>query len=204
MTNLFNFCVFHQVLIRFGLGTCIVLKTKQYEFEMNTATFWLTGPTNRSQPIANLFNFYIFCPIWMKLDMWTTIGQKTTYNKFKIVTATIWLTTTNKTAAQATGVDGVRGRGIEGLHHHPQDFTIFSLRLEPPLLVVYIQRLPAVIFLFIHIYFFWLFSYKGMCLLLCFFVCHGQAMIWVGWTLFSWLSFCNLDNGITLISCNIV
>ena len=101
---------------------------------MYTAIFWLTGPTNQSQPIANLFNFYIFCPIWIKFGMWTTIGQKTTYDKFKIATATIWLTTTTKTAAQATGVGGVRGsrgRGIEG----PQDFTIFSLRREPPLLV---------------------------------------------------------------------
>ena len=74
----------------------------------------------------------------MKFGMWTTIGQKTTYNKFKIATATIWLTTTTKTAAQATGVGGVRGsrsRGIEGPHHHPQDFMIFSLRREPPLLV---------------------------------------------------------------------
>ena len=106
---------------------------------MYTAIFWLTGPTNRSQPIANLFNFYIFCPIWTKFGMWTTIGQKTTYNKFKIATATIWLTTTTKTAAPATGVGGVRGsrsRGIEGPHHHPQDFTIFSLRREPPLLVL--------------------------------------------------------------------
>ena len=67
----------------------------------------------------------------MKFGMWKTIGQKTTYNKFKIATATIWLTTTTKTAAQATGVDGVRGsrgRGIEGSHHHPQDFMISSLR----------------------------------------------------------------------------
>ena len=105
---------------------------------MNTAIFWLTGPTNGSQLIADLFNFYIFCPIWVKFGMWTTKGQKTTYNKFKIATATIWLTTTTKTAAEATGVDGVRGssgRGIEGPHHHPQDSTIFSLRREPPLLV---------------------------------------------------------------------
>ena len=50
------------------------------------------------------------------------------------------LTTTTKTAAEATGVGGVRGscgRGIEGPHHHPQDFTIFSLRRKPPLLVSY-------------------------------------------------------------------
>ena len=48
-------------------------------------------------------------------------------------------TPTTKTAAQATGVGGVRGsrgRGSEGPHHHQQDFTIFSLRQEPPLLVL--------------------------------------------------------------------
>ena len=53
--NLFNLCNFHQISIRFGLGTYIVLKTKEYEFKMNTAIFGLTGPTNQSRPIANLF-----------------------------------------------------------------------------------------------------------------------------------------------------
>ncbi len=39
MTNLFKFCVFRQILIRFGLGANIGLKTKLNEFEMNTAIF---------------------------------------------------------------------------------------------------------------------------------------------------------------------
>ena len=75
--------------------------------------------------------------------MWTTIGQKATYDKFKIAMATIGLTTTTRTAAQATGVGGVRGsrsRGIEGPHHHPQEFMIFSSRREPPLLVFLFVR----------------------------------------------------------------
>ena len=105
---------------------------------MNTAIFWLTGPTNQSRPIANLFNFYVFCPIWMKFGMWTTIWQKTTYNEFEIATAIFWLTTTTQIAAQVTGISGIRGirgRGSKGPHHHQQDFTFFSLWREPPLLI---------------------------------------------------------------------
>ena len=70
---------------------------------------------------------------------WTTIWQKTTYNEFKIATAIFWLTTTTQTTAEATGGAGIRGsraKGSEGPHHHQQDFTIFSLRQEPPLLVI--------------------------------------------------------------------
>ena len=105
---------------------------------MNTAIFWPTGPTNQRQPMANLVNFYVFCPIWMKFGMWTIIGQKTTLNKFEISTAIVWLTTTTQTTAQTAGGGGARGsrgRGKEGPHHHQHDFTSFSLRREPPLLV---------------------------------------------------------------------
>ena len=55
--------------------------------------------------------------------------------------AIFWLTTTTQTTTQATGGGGVRGsrgRVSEGPHHHQLDFTIFSLRREPPLLVIVI------------------------------------------------------------------
>ena len=71
--------------------------------------------------------------------MWTTIGQKTTQNEFEIATAIFLLTTTTQATAQATGGSGVRrshGRGGGGPHHHhQQDFMIFSLWQELPLLV---------------------------------------------------------------------
>ena len=112
---------------------------------MNKAIFWLTGPTNQSRPITNLFNFYVFCPIWMKFGKWTTFWLKTTQDEFEINTTISLLTTTTQTTSQATGGGGVRGscgRGSEGPHHHQQDFTIFSLRREPPLLVygIYFMR----------------------------------------------------------------
>ena len=48
------------------------------------------------------------------------------------------LTATTQATAQATdggGFRGSHGRGSEGPHHHQQDFMIFSLWREPPLLV---------------------------------------------------------------------
>ena len=58
IVNLFNFCVFHPILIRFGLEANIGLRTTWNEFWITTAIIWPTGLTNRSGPIANLFNFY--------------------------------------------------------------------------------------------------------------------------------------------------
>ena len=75
----------------------------------------------------------------MKFGMWTTIRQKATQDEFEIARAIFLLTTTTQTTAKATGGSGVRGsrgRGREGPHHHQQDIMIFSLRREPPLLVV--------------------------------------------------------------------
>ena len=45
MVNLFNFCVFHPILIRFGLGTKLGLKTTENESEIATAIFLLTTTT---------------------------------------------------------------------------------------------------------------------------------------------------------------
>ena len=59
IVNLFNFCVFHPILIRFGLEANIGLRTTWNEFWITTAIIWPTGLTNRSRPIANLFNFYV-------------------------------------------------------------------------------------------------------------------------------------------------
>ncbi len=70
--------------------------------------------------------------------MWTTTRQKN-MRWDEIGTAFFWLTTATQTTAKATGGSGVRGsrgRGREGPHHHQQDVRIFSLRREPPLLVV--------------------------------------------------------------------
>ena len=59
IVNLFNFCVFHPILIRFGLEANIGLRTTWNEFWITTAIIWPTGLTNQSRPIANLFNFYV-------------------------------------------------------------------------------------------------------------------------------------------------
>ena len=56
-----------------------------------------------------------------------------------MATAIFLATITTQTTAQTIGGDGVRGsrsRGGSGHHHHQQDFMIFSLRQEPPLLVL--------------------------------------------------------------------
>ena len=47
--NLFNFCVFHPILIRFGLGANIGLERALNDFEMTMAIF-LTDRTNQSKP----------------------------------------------------------------------------------------------------------------------------------------------------------
>ena len=70
IVNLFNFCVFIPILIRFGLKANIGLRTWN-EFWITMAILWPNGPTNRSQPIVNLFNFCL-STIWMKFGMWTT------------------------------------------------------------------------------------------------------------------------------------
>ena len=62
IVNLFNFCVFHPILIRFGLGANIGLKTTWNEFQIDMAFFWPTKPTNQCRPIANILNFYILVP----------------------------------------------------------------------------------------------------------------------------------------------
>ena len=67
-----------------------------------------------------------------------------------MATVIFWLTTTTQITAQVTGGGGIRGihsRGSEGPHQHQQDFMIFSLRREPPLLVhtawaIWIQTVP--------------------------------------------------------------
>ena len=59
-------------------------------------------------------------------------------NEFEIATSIFWLTTTTQITAKATGgsgVEGSRGKGRVGPHHHQHDFMIFSLRWEPSLLV---------------------------------------------------------------------
>ena len=59
IVNLFNFCVFHLILIRFGLEANIRIRTTWNEFYITMAILWSTGPTNQSWPIANLFTFYV-------------------------------------------------------------------------------------------------------------------------------------------------
>ena len=59
IVNLLNFCVFHTILIRFGLEANIGLRTTWNEFWITTAIIWPTGLTNRSRPIVSLFNFYV-------------------------------------------------------------------------------------------------------------------------------------------------
>ena len=84
----------------------------------------------------------------MKFGMWTTIWQKN-----NIQWAISRLTTTTQTTAQATGgggVWGICGRGSKGPHHHQQDFTIFSLRREPPLLVYICNNANAFKTLLLH------------------------------------------------------
>ena len=49
VVNLFNFCVFYAIFIRFGLGANIGLKKTLKEFEMTMAIF-LTDWTNQSKP----------------------------------------------------------------------------------------------------------------------------------------------------------
>ena len=58
------------------------------------------------------------------------------------------LTITTQTTAQATGGAGVRGsrvRESEGHLHHQQDFMIFFLRREPPLLPLVMRYVLEVI-----------------------------------------------------------
>ena len=49
IADLFNSCVFHPILIKFGLGANIGLKRTLNEFEMTMAIF-LTDWTNQSKP----------------------------------------------------------------------------------------------------------------------------------------------------------
>ena len=88
------------------------------------------------EKIEDFLRFLIF-DFWMKFGMWTTIGRKTTLNEFEIATAIFSLTSTPQATAQVTGDSGVRGshsRGGGGPHHYQQNFMIFSLWREPPLL----------------------------------------------------------------------
>ena len=49
IADLFNSCVFHPILIKFGLGATIGLKRTLNEFEITMAIF-LTDRTNQSKP----------------------------------------------------------------------------------------------------------------------------------------------------------
>ena len=71
VADLFNSCVFHPILIKFGLGANIGLKRTLNEFEMTMAIF-LTDWTNQSKPTySKSFYFYVFGTIWMKFGVWT-------------------------------------------------------------------------------------------------------------------------------------
>ncbi len=59
IVNLFNFCVFYPILIRFGLVANIGLRTTWNEFWITVAILRPTGPANQRRPIANVFNLYV-------------------------------------------------------------------------------------------------------------------------------------------------
>ena len=65
-----------------------------HEFEIHTAIFWLTRPTNQSRPIANLFIFCGFCPILIRFGLGANIGlkMKSTYIQFEMNMAIFRLT----------------------------------------------------------------------------------------------------------------
>ncbi len=71
-------------------------------------------------------------------EIWYVDNYLAKNDEFEIATTTTTQTTTQATAGG--GVRGSRGRGSKGPHHHQQDFTIFSLRREPPLLVALYVR----------------------------------------------------------------
>ena len=85
--------------------------------------------------MANHFSFYVFC----FLACGQLLGKKQHRTSLKLLRLFFLLTTTTQATAQATGGSGVRsshGRGGGGPHHHhQQDFMIFSLWQELPLLV---------------------------------------------------------------------
>ena len=87
IVNLFNFCVFHPILIRFGLEANIGLRTTWNEFWITTTIIWPTGLTNQSWPIANLFNFYVFHLIFIRFGLGANFGLKRTWNKLEITKA---------------------------------------------------------------------------------------------------------------------
>ena len=68
MLNLFKFCIFHPISIRFGLGANIGLMS------LNEYRFFLTDRTNPPKTTnGKFFNFMFFGLIWRKFGMWTTI-----------------------------------------------------------------------------------------------------------------------------------
>ena len=129
MMNLFNSCVFHPILSRFGFGANIGLKIKStyIQFEMNMAIFWLTRSTNQCWPLA-----YLFFRIEWNFVCGQLLDKKQHRMSFEIATTVFWLPTTTQTTAQAM----THSRGSKSPHHDQRDFMTFSLWQEPPLLVL--------------------------------------------------------------------
>merc|ERR1719370_2673215 len=75
--KIFNFHVFHPILMKFGMEANYGAKTTSGEFEKPTTIFRPTSPTNQNRPMVKIFNFCVFHPIWMEFGMGVNDGSKT-------------------------------------------------------------------------------------------------------------------------------